>query len=120
MRVSLNTYESASPDTAIAKKFVSTVKLVKPGVIKFIPKAKDNEWTVAFLRHRKVDTLFYKRPKYVVTISNVGQLGIKAEDMDHDESIVINDTDYDSHSEAEVMYNNSIKLAHYVKFNAAS
>ena len=101
MRVSLNTYESASPDSAIPKKFVSTVKLVKPGVIEFVPKA--DEWTVAFIRHKKIETLFYKRPKYVVTISNVGQLEIKAEYMNQDEGITVGDEEYECHSEAEVI-----------------
>ena len=103
MRVSLNTYEAASTDNSIAKKFVSTLSMPAPGTISFVPKAMDNEWTVAFIRHKRIDTLFFHQPKYVVTISNVGQLPIKAEDLKHGTTITVKDTECEYRSETEVI-----------------
>lgn len=102
MRVSLNTYESASPESTFAQKFISTVSMPSPGIISFVPKAEDNEWSVAFIRHKKIETLFFSQPKYVVTISNVGQLPIPVEDMKHGSKITISDTEYKQRSETEV------------------
>ena len=102
MRVSLNTYESASTDNSIAKKFISTLSMPAPGTISFVPKAVDDEWTVAFIRHKRIDTLFFRQPKYVVTISNVGQLPVEAKELEHGTTVTVKDTDYKHHSETEV------------------
>ena len=98
MRVSLNTYESASTENAIATKFVSTLSMPSPGSISFAPKAIDDEWTVAFIRHKRIDTFFLQPHKYVVTLSYVGQLPVKAIDS----VITVKDTDFEFRSETEV------------------
>ena len=110
MRVSLNTYQSASSESDIAKRFTSTVSMISPGVISFVPKANndDYEWTVAMIRHKRRDTLFFKKPKYVVTVSNVGQLPIKDETLKPGEMITVKDDEYEHHSETEVMLHNYI------------
>ena len=100
MRVSLNTYESASSESAFAQKFVSTVSMPSPGIISFVP--KDDEWSVFFIRHKKIETLSFSQPKYVVTISNVGQLPIHVENMKHGTKMTISDTEYKQRSETEV------------------
>ena len=102
MRVSLNTYEAASTDNSTVKKFVSTVSMPAPGTISFVPKAMDDEWTVAFIRHKRVDIFFFHQPKYVVTISNVGQLPIDAEGLEHGTTVTVKDTDYEHRFETEV------------------
>ena len=102
MRLSLNTYQSASSESDVAKRFAATVSMVSPGVISFVPRAQDNEWTVAFIRHKKIDTLYFKQPKYVVTVSNVGQLPIIVEDLKPGERIIVNDAEYEQRSETEV------------------
>ena len=99
MRVSLNTYESSSTENAVATRFVSTLSMSSPGSISFIPQAADDEWTVAFIRHKKIDTFFFQPHKYAVTLSHVGQLPIKAVDSS---VITVNDTEFEFRSETEV------------------
>lgn len=102
MRVSLNTYQSASTNSEIASKFASTVTMDCPGTISFVPKPKGDEWRVAFIRHKKIDTLFFNQPKYAVSVSTVGQYRVKVEDFKEDEKFVVKDTAYEQRSEAEV------------------
>ena len=102
MRVSLNTYESASVDSVFAQKFASTVSMPSPGTISIVPKGEDHEWSVSFIRHTKIETLCFSQPKYVVSISNVGQLVIPIDDMESGVEMMVKDSDYEHRSEAEV------------------
>ena len=118
MRVSLNIYESTSVDSVFAQKFASTVRMLSPGKLLLVPKGEDDEWTVAFIRHKKREILSFSQLKYVVSISNVRQLPIPVEDMESGAEMMLIDSDYEHHSEVEedfclqsLLYNGTLYLS---------
>ena len=88
MRVSLHSFEPASVDDPRIKSFVSGLKMPEPGVIHFVPRAPDGEWSVTHIRHKKWGGYYFRDFKYVVTISTVGSYDIQETDLCQDEIAV--------------------------------
>lgn len=106
MRVSLNNYEAASTENPIVIKFLSTLSMPKPRTISFTPESNtsDDQWTVALIRHKEIQTFSYHQPEYVVTISTVRQFEVgsaEADSTDVSASVCIDSKE--PHTEIEVI-----------------
>ena len=104
MRVSLNNYEAASIENPIVTKFLSTLSMPKPRTILFISESNtsDDQWTVALIRHKEIQTYFFHQPEYVVTISTVRQFEVKSEADSTKVSVCIDSKE--PHTEIEVRH----------------
>ena len=99
MRISLNNYEAASSDNPVVEAFISTLHMLTPRVVSFSPKASDNSWTVALIRHKEIKTYMYKPPQFVVSVSTVRQFEVEI-----NTTVTVSIDSKESHAEIEVIY----------------
>ena len=104
MRVSLNNYEAASVENPIVTKFLSTLSMPKPRTILFVSESitSDDQWTVALIRHKEIQTYFFHQPEYIITTSTVRQFVVESE-ADSPKVLVCIDSK-EPHTEIEVRY----------------
>lgn len=103
MRISLNNYEATSIDNPVVEEFISTLSMPTSRFISFSPKASNNSWTVALVRHKEIKTYMYQPPQYVVSVSTVRQFEV---DTDTNTTVTVPIDSKETHTEIEVqLYN---------------
>ena len=100
MRVSLSNYEAATGDHPAVSKFLTTLKMEKPGVITFVPTSQDEEWVVKFVRHKIRTVHSFHPPNYVVSVSTVNECEISNKGISP--ALTLDAGKHKSHIEVEV------------------